>query len=127
MPHEVRLPPHPASVGRARRFVLDELRTMGIADPNAAAELVVSELVTNAVMHAGTPITVRVERWGAGARVEVADGSHSMPGLRAVSVASSSGRGLTLVEHFATAWGADRTDDGKVVWFLVGDPAKAAG
>jgi anti-sigma regulatory factor (Ser/Thr protein kinase) len=115
----VSLPPHPTSVGQARRFVRDQLVALGIADPHGNAELVVSELVTNAVMHAGTTVTVRVARQGSGARVEVADGSDRLPGLRVVTTRSGSGRGLTLVEHFAHEWGAERTPTGKVVWFIV--------
>jgi anti-sigma regulatory factor (Ser/Thr protein kinase) len=122
VPDEVSLPPHPASVGRARRFVRERLEELGVRDPGSDAELVVSELVTNAVMHAGTNITVRVVPAGRGARVEVADGSTELPGLRVVTAGSSSGRGLTLVEHFSQHWGADRTAAGKVVWFVVGAP-----
>jgi anti-sigma regulatory factor (Ser/Thr protein kinase) len=115
-------------VGRARRFVVDQLKALGVSDPNAGADLVVSELVTNAVMHAGTPITVRVERVGrAAARIDVFDGSQVLPGLRSVSLHDASGRGLTIVEHFANSWGAERTESGKVVWFVVGDAAKVAG
>jgi len=124
---EVRLPPHPASVGRARRFVVDRLAELGVADPAANAELIVSELVTNAVMHAGTTIIVRVTPAGTGARVEVVDGSQVLPGLRVVSVGSGSGRGMSLVAHFASQWGAERTAVGKVVWFVIGAAAEATG
>jgi anti-sigma regulatory factor (Ser/Thr protein kinase) len=120
VPDEVSLPPHPSSVGQARRFVRDQLAALGVQDPGGSAELVVSELVTNAVIHAGTSVAVLVARDGAGARVEVSDGSAVMPGLRVVTAGSSSGRGLTLVEHFARRWGAERTPAGKVVWFVVG-------
>lgn len=126
VPDEVSLPPHPASVGRARRFVKGKLASIGVADPGATAELVVSELVTNALVHAGTHITVRVERAGRGARVEVLDGSPVMPGLRVVSGGSRSEGGLSLVEHFAREWGAELTAAGKVVWFVVGGPAEEA-
>jgi anti-sigma regulatory factor (Ser/Thr protein kinase) len=119
VPVEVSLPPHPTSVGQARRFVRDQLVAIGVPDPHGNAELVVSELVTNAVMHAGTTVMLRVVREGSGARVEVADGSHKLPGLRVVTTRSGSGRGLTLVEHFAREWGAERTPTGKVVWFVV--------
>jgi anti-sigma regulatory factor (Ser/Thr protein kinase) len=121
VPDEVRLPPHPSSVGTARRFVTGQLAALGIADPGASAELVVSELVTNAVIHAGTDLTVRVVPVGAGngARIEVADGSTTMPGLRIANSQSHSGRGLMLVEHFALEWGVERTESGKVVWFVV--------
>jgi anti-sigma regulatory factor (Ser/Thr protein kinase) len=119
VPDEVRLPPHPASVGRARRFVAEQLAEIGVPDPGTAAELVVSELVTNAMIHARTYITVRVLPAAESARVEVVDGSTAMPGLRVASPLSDSGRGLMLVEHFARAWGIDRTEAGKVVWFVV--------
>jgi anti-sigma regulatory factor (Ser/Thr protein kinase) len=116
---EVELPPHPASVGRARRFVAEQLAAIGISDESGDAELVTSELVTNAVIHARTHITVRVVPDADGARVEVVDGSEQMPGPRLATVASRNGRGLTLVDHFAPSWGVERTTAGKVVWFLV--------
>jgi anti-sigma regulatory factor (Ser/Thr protein kinase) len=119
VPDEVRLPPHPASVGRARRFVAEQLATLGLDDPLGDAELVTSELVTNAVIHARTDITVAVLTDPEGARVTVADGSQVMPGPRLATAASRDGRGLTLVDHFAPAWGVERTATGKVVWFLV--------
>jgi anti-sigma regulatory factor (Ser/Thr protein kinase) len=124
---EVRLPPHPASVGRSRRFVREQLIALRLSAIADDAELVVSELVTNALIHTGTPITVRVGRSGHGARIEVADGSQVMPGLRSVSLMSTSGRGLTLVDHFAAAWGAESTSAGKVVWFFMRGAASEAG
>jgi anti-sigma regulatory factor (Ser/Thr protein kinase) len=120
VPDEVRLPPHPASVGRARRFVAEQLAAMGISDESGDAELVTSELVTNAVIHARTDITVRVVADDDNeVRVEIVDGSELMPGPRIATAASRNGRGLTLVDHFAPAWGVERTVAGKVVWFTV--------
>lgn len=78
-----------------------------------------SELVTNAVVHAGTNITLRVVPDDVGARVEVADGSTVMPGLRLATSRSHSGRGLLLVDHFSREWGVERTTSGKTVWFVV--------
>jgi anti-sigma regulatory factor (Ser/Thr protein kinase) len=117
---EVRLPPHPASVGRARRFVVERLAEMGLPAREDGAELVVSELVTNAVIHAGTEIVVRVAAVDRGARIEVIDGSTEMPGPRMATMASRSGRGLALVDHFTREWGVERTESGKIVWFQVG-------
>jgi len=119
VPDEVKLPPHPTSVGSARRFVVERLAALGVPDPGSGAELVVSELVTNAVVHAGTEITLRVRPDPHGARVEVVDGSTTVPGLRVANSRSHSGRGLMLVEHFAREWGVERTPAGKVVWFVV--------
>lgn len=113
------LPPHPASVGKARRYVAHELAALGVPDPDAGAELVVSELVTNAVVHARTDIVLRVVETEDGTRVDVADGSTVVPGLRLARPDASRGHGLTLVEHFARRWGVERTPTGKIVWFLV--------
>jgi anti-sigma regulatory factor (Ser/Thr protein kinase) len=115
------LPPLPASVGKARRFVVERLASLGVSDPDDDAAVVVSELVTNAVVHARTEVTVRVLRKGAGiARVEVADGSTVLPGPRVATRASRSGRGLTLVDHLSNEWGVEANGAGKIVWFLVG-------
>jgi anti-sigma regulatory factor (Ser/Thr protein kinase) len=115
---EVSLPPLPASVAKARRFVLSKLGQLGVSDPGDVA-LVVSELVTNAVVHAGTAITVRVGPGPAGVRIEIADESRDLPGLRIPNPGAKSGRGLLLVEHFTQAWGVEQTPSGKVVWFIV--------
>jgi anti-sigma regulatory factor (Ser/Thr protein kinase) len=117
--HELVLPPHPASVGTARRYVAQQLVSLGVADPDAGAELVVSELVTNAVMHARTDIVLRVVSTEDGTRIDVADESAAVPGLRLARADASRGHGLTLVEHFAHRWGVERTPTGKIVWFLV--------
>jgi anti-sigma regulatory factor (Ser/Thr protein kinase) len=119
VPTEVTLPPHPASVGRARRFLVECLRSAGINDVDDP-QLVVSELVTNAVIHARTEIVVRVVPGDdGGVRVEVLDGSSEVPGPRLASAGANDGRGLTLVDHFTPKWGVDRIPTGKVVWFVV--------
>jgi anti-sigma regulatory factor (Ser/Thr protein kinase) len=119
VPNQVTLPPHPASVGRARKFLLECLHSAGIHEVDDP-QLVVSELVTNAVIHARTEIVVRVLPGDdGGVRVEVIDGSTAMPGPRLATTASHDGRGLTLVDHFTPKWGVDRIPSGKAVWFLV--------
>lgn len=119
MRDEVVLPPLPASVKQARQFVSSALDDLGIAGAADDAALVVSELVTNAVMHAGTDITVRVLVHGDDARIEIGDGSQEMPGLRIPNAGARTGRGLLLVEHFTRRWGVERTSSGKIVWFDV--------
>src|SRR5206468_2951238 len=84
-----------------------------------AAELLVSELVTNAVLHARTDLTVAVERRGENVRVSVSDGSARQPRLRHHSVEAGTGRGLLLVERMARRWGVEPAGTGKVVWFEV--------
>jgi anti-sigma regulatory factor (Ser/Thr protein kinase) len=116
---EVVLPPLPTSVKAARQFVRGALDGVEAGDAAADALLVVSELVTNAVVHAQTDITVRVNTDERPSRIEVADGSADVPGLRLPSAGEKAGRGLLIVEHFTHEWGVDRTAGGKVVWFTV--------
>ena len=110
-------PAEPASAGEARRFVLTALAETGVAGLSDTAMLLVSELVSNAVLHAGTPIEVDLEIDDGSMRLEVHDGSDQMPVRKNYSTLSGTGRGLRMVERMATAWGADaEADGGKVVW-----------
>lgn len=109
-------PPEPASAGEARRFVLTALAETGVAGLSDTAMLLVSELVSNAVLHAGTPIEVLVSIDDGTMRIEVRDGSPQLPVRKNYSNLSGTGRGLRMVERMATAWGADAEPDGKVVW-----------
>jgi anti-sigma regulatory factor (Ser/Thr protein kinase) len=107
----------PNSARQARRFVADVAGDD--SDATATAMLLTSELVTNAVLHAQGPITVQAG-WSDGMlRVEVVDTSPSVPRLRHRSKDAMTGRGLMLVETLAVAWGAERRDRGKAVWFLL--------
>jgi anti-sigma regulatory factor (Ser/Thr protein kinase) len=132
---EIRLPSLPVSVAQARRFVAGQLEALGLAETSGDPALVTSELVTNAVLHAGgTEITVRVAPYGDSGvhdpgihdpgvhdrvRVEVVDGSAVVPEPTAPDHASAAGRGLFLVEHFCDEWGVEPTGSGKIVWFVV--------
>lgn len=87
------------------------------------ATLLVSEAVTNAVLHAGTEVRVRVGRDGRSVRVEVADTSPAVPLRRHASADAATGRGMLLIEELSDSWGLQRSADGKVVWFeLVAEP-----
>ena len=107
----------PASVSAARRFVRQVLE--GSAAPLVDdAALVVTELVANAVLHAGGPITLTTEVADDGAvvRVEVGDSSPVPPALREYGSVASTGRGLTLVARLARRWGVEPAEIGKTVW-----------
>jgi anti-sigma regulatory factor (Ser/Thr protein kinase) len=78
-------------------------------------EVIVSELASNAVLHAASTFTVRL-MIGATVRVEVSDGSPAPPVLRQPSVTAAGGRGLLIVDGYADRWGYHPTADGKVVW-----------
>jgi len=121
-----RLPPEPSSASAARRFVADAIERTPLACSSVGdtAVLLVSEVVTNAVLHAGTSIrvTVRIER--SSVRVEVRDGSVALPSRRHYDEGAATGRGLELVELLATSWGTEQERNGKVVWFEVSaDPS----
>lgn len=113
------LPAEPASAGLARRLVVDELHRVGCESRSDVAELLVSELVTNAVIHARTAISLRVGASEGFCRVEVADSSPALvPSQpRPNGPEETTGRGLVLVDMLAERWGQDEGDDGKVVWF----------
>jgi anti-sigma regulatory factor (Ser/Thr protein kinase) len=83
-------------------------------------ELLVSELASNAVTHAGTPFTVAVERDEQRIRVEVSDTGAGKPCVRPPDLLASNGRGLQLLGALADSWGVDPHEPGKTVWFLVG-------
>ncbi|MFD8285173.1 ATP-binding protein [Streptomyces solisilvae] len=118
-----RLPRHPRSVGRARQRLRQELTVKLIStDMLATAELLLSELVTNAVQHAHVPpgqeIEVRYKLSDSHLRVEVADASDEQPEQCAATSDDEHGRGLLLVGSFATKWGTiPRNAIGKIVWF----------
>ena len=115
------LDPEPRSVPLARAWVNAELERRGRADLCETAELGVSELVTNALLHADPPIVVRVRGTDAHPRVEVLDGSATPPSLRDMtdddSLLATIGRGLGIVATYSRTWGAEVSGDGKVVWF----------
>lgn len=113
----MRLPPKTTSAGAARRFVTAALIREGFADTAELAALLVNELVTNAILHAGTDIDVRLRQASGRIRIEVADGGAGAVAVRDFEADASTGRGLLLVEELAEDWGAEPAGRGKVVWF----------
>jgi hypothetical protein len=105
----------------ARRFVVETLSAWGYTDLVDDAAVLITELATNAVIHARTDFTVTVSRLPGGAiRVAVRDASRMPPRPRHPRPLENSGRGLGLVEAIAAGWGADLLADGKVVWAQFG-------
>lgn len=97
----------------------ETLAELGI-DGGAAddAELLVSELVTNAVLHARSAMRVTVDRRDGALRVSVSDRSPVPPRLRDYGPDAVTGRGMLLVDRLARSWGVERhQDEGKQVWF----------
>lgn len=112
----------PTEVGRARRWARARLTGCGISADGPLGEtliLLISELVTNAVVHTGAPAVLRIRLAGAPAgavRVEVADASAVAPRPRRAGDADTGGRGLELVEGLADRWGWQPEGDGKRIW-----------
>ncbi len=112
---ELTLEPQPASVSRARRWLSERLEQWGLEDLDYDMSVVLSELVTNSVLHAKTSIVIRVSRT-ATIRLEVSDSSPALPNVRTHGLSNTTGRGLYLVAALANAWGCDENKSGKTVW-----------
>ncbi|MFE0802988.1 ATP-binding protein [Streptomyces sp. NPDC058812] len=119
--------PDPSEVGRARRWARSRLAGAGIQADEPLAEtlvLLVSELVTNAVVHTGSSAVLRLVLPGAVAeeaeeatvRLEVDDASDRAPVPRCVDGEATGGRGLALVDGLADRWGWSREGTGKRIW-----------
>ncbi|MFI5689182.1 ATP-binding protein [Streptomyces sp. NPDC051636] len=121
---QLEIRPDPAEVGRARRWARSRLAGSGMADDESLAEtliLLVSELVTNAVVHTGTPAVLRLSLPGAATesapvRLEVADASTRAPAPRCADDDATGGRGLALVDGLADRWGWSQEGAGKRIW-----------
>ena len=106
----------------ARRWAGKVCRDLGRPDLAETTELAVTELVTNAVLHAAMPVSVRVAGTFDHPRFEVSDGSRTVPQVNPRmtdddELLTTFGRGLGLVAMCALSWGVDVRDDGKIVWF----------
>jgi len=124
----VHLPCAPASVALARRALSDELRAVGVFD-NAVSDaaVVVSELLSNAILHAyplpGERLQVAWAVDGSSVEVAVSDGgSATVPHAGHPSPSSISGRGLGIVEHLCLTWGVRTDEVGLTVWAVLAAP-----
>jgi anti-sigma regulatory factor (Ser/Thr protein kinase) len=112
----LRAPPQTEAVVRARGMVVQTLRKWSLADQEEPVMAIVAELVANAVRHAGTPLEVRLVRTPGGIRIEVHDRADKLPRLSVPRFEEEEHRGLLIVDHYASSWGADLLPGGKVVW-----------
>jgi anti-sigma regulatory factor (Ser/Thr protein kinase) len=107
-------PPEAAAVAEVRSFVAASVKgSRSLVDD---ACLVVSELATNAVLHARTPFRVAVDQRDDAVRLVVLDGSPRRPIASDAAPATTTGRGLQIVDALARAWGVEPAADGKAVW-----------
>ena len=119
------LEPGPRGAAEARRWVAGVCGEIGRDDLRENAELAMSEVVTNAILHGKDPVTVRLRGTRDHPRVEVRDASPEPPALTTddpvpdfIHELPTFGRGLAIVASFSEAWGAERDGDGKLVWFV---------
>jgi serine phosphatase RsbU (regulator of sigma subunit)/anti-sigma regulatory factor (Ser/Thr protein kinase) len=111
----------PDAVPKARHFATAALASLP-ADLVDDVQLLVTELVTNALLHAGPPVTLRVAQTGDKVRLEVEDPGHALPVQVSRSGQSMTGRGLSLVSALSSSWGVDPSPGGgKVVWAELSD------
>ena len=122
---ELTLPAETSAVPEARRFAEGWLVREGLGHLSDTVVLLVSEVVTNAVLYGGSPVRLRLSPIGDdGVRVEVRDASVVLPVTKRYSDTAATGRGLVLVEAMSDGWGTSPEGDGKVVWFEF-DPGHA--
>jgi hypothetical protein len=110
------LEPEDISPSKARQRVRNALIRWGLEDLNDSVELLVSEVVTNAVRHSARPVTLRLLRTDV-LRCEVGDDSPQLPRTRQLRAGETDGLGLYLVNKPSRRWGVTRLSTGKVVWF----------
>ncbi|CAL9339865.1 SpoIIE family protein phosphatase [Streptomyces sp. enrichment culture] len=109
------LPSEPVVVAQARKQATDQLTAWGLDESAFVTELVVSELVTNAIRYGRPPIQLRLIHNGS-LVCEVSDASSTSPHLRRARTFDEGGRGLLLVAQFAWHWGTRHTSQGKTIW-----------
>jgi anti-sigma regulatory factor (Ser/Thr protein kinase) len=111
----------PLGPRQARAFVASVLKARGLADLVERAELLTSEVVTNAILHARSPVRLVVEAHSSSALVEVKDASSPTQVVVAGEEVAEAdrGRGMLLVDALSDRWGWWQVEDGKVVWFAL--------
>ncbi|MGO4459610.1 SpoIIE family protein phosphatase [Streptomyces sp. M-16] len=109
------VPPDPAQVSRVRNACARRLADWGLEEIAFTTELILSELITNAIRYGSEPIRVRL-LYDRSLICEVSDGSSTSPHLRRAEETDEGGRGLFLVAQFAQRWGTRYTDRGKIIW-----------
>jgi len=118
------LTPGPRGVSDARRWAIQVLTEIGRPELVESACISVSEVITNALLHAVQPVSVRLRGTREHPRIEVRDGSREPPALPDLDgdptddILLTFGRGLSIVARVSSAWGAEIEDDGKIVWFV---------
>lgn len=115
----LQLPAEPISPQRARLFVESTIEQWDCAELADIVLLLTSELVTNAVLHAGSDVDLSLRLAGSVLQITVADRSPVQPVIRQQRDEATNGRGMLLLDAMATRWSVVPTEAGKIVWFEV--------
>lgn len=115
------------SAGWSRRLVTGRLGEWGLGELADTAELLVSELVTNALRHARGPVRLNLSVCEGRLRCEVEDTNDAGPVRRTVPLDAEGGRGIELLDMLSEAWGSFRTATGKTTWFELAVPVQWPG
>ncbi|MGW8063820.1 SpoIIE family protein phosphatase [Streptomyces ziwulingensis] len=110
------IPADPSLVAPVRKQVVEQLSGWALSAASFTAELVVSELVTNAIRYGSPPIRLRLIHDTSTLICEVSDSSHTAPHLRRAKTWDEGGRGLLLVAQLTQRWGSRHTTEGKTIW-----------
>ncbi|MFD9498074.1 SpoIIE family protein phosphatase [Streptomyces sp. NPDC060035] len=113
---EWEVPHDPAAVSRIRTEATRKLEAWGLGEATFTTELILSELVTNAIRYGDSPISLRLLRDRDSLICEVGDGTSTSPHLRRAAITDEGGRGLFLVAQLSRRWGTRYTDRGKIIW-----------
>jgi anti-sigma regulatory factor (Ser/Thr protein kinase) len=116
----LQLPPMAHSASQGRHFVVETLQQWRLDSLVDSAALLSTEVITNAVLHARTPVAVSLERIGDDCvQISVSDGSTFVPRLRQSTADSTNGRGLDLLDRLSASWSVITTSFGKTVQFTL--------
>ncbi|MFI9152406.1 SpoIIE family protein phosphatase [Streptomyces sp. NPDC053367] len=124
---EWEVPDDPAAVPRVRAEATRRLEAWGVGEASFTTELILTELVTNAIRYGASPVTLRLLRDHDSLICEVGDGTSTSPHLRRATLTDEGGRGLFLVAQLSRRWGTRYTDRGKIIWAEQALDAGAAG
>lgn len=120
---QIRLRADRRSPHHARAFVKDALESWGHASLTSDATLVVSELISNAVIHAHSSASLTLLNLDDGIQIRVEDDEPTPPEIRWINEESTGGRGLHIVDALSDDWGVEASPPGKIVWLDIREHA----
>ena len=112
---------HARSPAQARTFVRETLKDWGYMEVEPEVSLAVTELVTNALVHADSPSSLSLSDLEGSVRIVVHDNEPQLPHVVHAEDGDTHGRGLAMIDALATCWGVEMDERGKIVWLDISD------